>query len=48
MKEGTSKYFFRTQSDGQDISKSPEEMFDIEIDNDLKAVTDRIREFWGL
>ena len=48
MKEGTKKYFFRTQSDGQDISKSPEDMFPLEIDNDLKAVTDRIREFWGL
>jgi hypothetical protein len=48
MKEGTNKYFFRTQSDGQDISKSPEEMFDIEIENDLKAVDSRIREYWGL
>ena len=48
MKEGTNKYFFRTQSDGQDISKSPEEMFPLQIDNDLKAVTDRVREFWGL
>ena len=48
MKEGTSKYFFRTQSDGQDISKTPEDMFPLEIDNDLKAVDSRIREFWGL
>ena len=48
MKEGTNKYFFRTQSDGGDISKSPEEMFDLQIENDLKMVTDRIREFWGL
>lgn len=48
MKEGTNKYFFRTQSDGQDISKSPEEMFPLQIDNDLKAVTDRVREYWGL
>lgn len=48
MKEGTSKYFFRTQSDGQDVSKSPEEMFGIEIENDLKAVDSRIREYWGL
>lgn len=48
MKEGTNKYYFRTQSDGQDISKSPEEMFPLQIDNDLKAVTDRIREYWGL
>lgn len=48
MKEGTNKYFFRTQSDGQDISKSPEEMFTLQIDNDLKMVADRIREYWGL
>lgn len=48
MKEGTNKYYFRTQSDGQDISKSPEDMFPIQIENDLKAVTDRIREYWGL
>lgn len=48
MKEGTNKYYFRTQSDGQDISKSPEEMFPLQIDNDLKAVTDRVREYWGL
>jgi hypothetical protein len=48
MKEGTNKYYFRTQSDGQDISKSPEDMFPLQIENDLKAVTDRIREYWGL
>lgn len=48
MKEGTNKYFFRTQSDGGDVSKSPENMWDLQIDNDLKAVDDRIREFWGL
>ena len=48
MKEGTKKYFFRTQSDGNDISKSPEGMFELQIDNDLKAVDDRIREYWGL
>ena len=48
MKEGTSKYFFRTQSDGQDISKSPEGMFDLQIDNNLSEVDKRIREYWGL
>lgn len=48
MKEGTNKYYFRTQSDGQDISKSPEDMFPLQIENDLKAVTDRVREYWGL
>ena len=48
MKEGTNKYFFRTQSDGQDISKSPEQMFSLQIDNDLKSITDNIRAYWGL
>ena len=48
MKEGTNKYFFRTQSDGADISKSPEKMFDLQIENDLKAVDDNIRAYWGL
>lgn len=48
MKEGTDRYFFRTQSDGQDISKSPEGLFDLQIDNNLKSVDDAIRAFWGL
>ena len=48
MKEGTNKYFFRTQSDGQDVSKSPEGLFDLQIENDLKLVDSRIREYWGL
>lgn len=42
------KHLFITQSDGNDISKSPEGMFDREIENDLKAVDSTIREFWGL
>ena len=48
MKSGTSKYFFRTQSDGNDISKSPEGMFPLEIENDLKSVDKVVREFWGI
>lgn len=42
------KHIFVTNSDGYDIAKSPEDMFDLEIDNDLKAVDDRIREFYGM
>ena len=42
------EHFFRTQTDGSDITKSPEEMFDGErVDNDLKAVDARIRGFYG-
>ena len=47
MVEG-GRHYFRTQSSGMDISKSPEEMFDLEIENDLKAVDTRIREYWSL
>lgn len=43
-----SKHYFRTQSDGSDISKSPEGMFPPEIENDLKMVDTAIREYWGL
>lgn len=47
MVEGD-RHYFRTQSSGMDISKSPEKMFPLEIENDLKAVDTRIREYWGL
>ena len=44
-----SKHFFRTQSDGSDICKTPLGMFeDKEIDNDLKAVDTVIREYYDL
>lgn len=42
------KHLFITQSDGSDISKSPEGMFEPEIANDLKAVDTTVREYWGL
>lgn len=47
MCNGT-KHYFRTQNDGNDITKSPEGMFELEIENDLKAVDTTIREYWGL
>ena len=47
MTDGT-KHWFKTQSGGNDISKSPEDMFPPEIENDLKAVDSRIREYWGM
>ena len=41
------KHYFRTQTDGLDISKSPEDMFPaVEIDNDLKFVDTKIREYY--
>lgn len=45
--DGT-RYYFETQSDGTSTAKSPMEMFEREIDNDLKAVDTAIREYWGL
>lgn len=41
------KHFFKTQGGTNDIAKSPEDMFELEIENDLKAVDSRIREFWN-
>jgi hypothetical protein len=46
-KEG--KYIFKTQTDGFDVTKSPMGMFDSEeIDNDLKVVQNKIKEYYGL
>lgn len=42
------KHYFRTQSDGRDLSKSPKGMFDLEIENDLKAVDKKICEYWNI
>ena len=42
------KYTFVTQTDGADTVKSPMDMFEREIDNDLKFVDKTIREYWEL
>lgn len=42
------KHVFETQSDGYTTAKSPMEMFDRVIDNDLKAVDNTIREYYNL
>lgn len=39
---------FYTQSNGQSVAKSPEDMFELEIPNDLKFVDDAIREYYGM
>ena len=39
---------FFTQSNGQSTAKTPEDMLDLEIPNDLKAVDEAIREYYGL
>lgn len=43
------EYKFRTQTDGSDVAKSPIGLFDNEeIDNDLKYVDERIRDYYSL
>jgi hypothetical protein len=39
---------FYTQSNGQSTAKTPEDMLDLEIPNDLKFVDVAIREYYGL
>ena len=45
--DGT-RHYFETQSDGATTAKSPMELFEREIDNDLKLVDRAIREYWQL
>ena len=42
------EHYFLTQSDGSNTAKSPEEMFDVKIANDLAYVDKVIREYYGL
>lgn len=42
------RHYFMTQSKGISTAKSPEGMFELEIENDLKAVDEKIREYWQL
>ena len=42
------RHFFETQSDGNTTAKSPMDMFEKEIDNDLKIVDSKIREYYEL
>ena len=39
---------FFTQANGQSTAKSPEDMFELEIPNDLKFVDQKIREYYGI
>lgn len=42
------EHYFETQSDGYSTCKSPIDMFDLKIDNDLKMVDTKIREYYEL
>lgn len=41
-------YYFETQSDGSNTAKSPEEMLDFKIENDLSLVSKAIRDYYNL
>lgn len=43
-----SEHFFITNSDGSNPAKSPMDMFEMKIDNDLKMVDTTIREYYEL
>lgn len=43
-----SEHFFITNSDGTNPAKSPMEMFEMKIDNDLKFVDETIRDYYEL
>lgn len=43
-----SEHFFITNSDGTNPSKSPMDMFEMRIDNDLKMVDTKIREYYEI
>lgn len=45
--DGTEHYFV-TNSDGSNPAKSPMEMFEMQIPNDLKMVDTAIREYWEI
>jgi len=48
-KKTDDQYVFQTQTSGLDVAKTPLGMFkDVNIDNDLKIVDDRIRAFYKL
>lgn len=43
------KHFFRVQTNGLDITKTPEDMFDTpEVENDLKLIDTAIRDYYEL
>lgn len=42
------RHYFETQSDGYTTAKSPMDMFETQIDNDLKIVDSKIREYYEL
>ena len=46
--ESSGVHKFLTQTDGRDVTKAPIGMFEPEMDNDLRLVDDKIREYYNL
>jgi len=46
--DGRIQHVFVTANDGRNLAKSPMGMLPDVMDNDLKAVDDAIRDFWGM
>lgn len=42
------RHVFVTRNDGTNLAKAPMDMLPDEMDNDLKAVDAKIREYWGM
>lgn len=42
------RHYFLTQNEGNSTVKSPEDMFDLKIDNDLKQVDENIRKYYEI
>ena len=45
--EGNREYKFITQSDGTTTAKSPRDMFEFKIDNDIKTVIEKVNEYYN-
>lgn len=43
-----SEHYFITNSDGSNPAKSPMDMFESRISNDLKFVDETIRDYWEI
>jgi len=46
VKDG--KFFFSTQNNGHDTCKSPIDLFDVEIDNDINVIDKQICNYYGI
>lgn len=46
--DSSGKHKFLTETDGKDVTKAPMGMFVPEMDNDLKVVDEKIREYYNL